>query len=305
MANLNGIICINKPQDFTSFDVVAKLRGMTKTKKIGHAGTLDPMATGVLPLFFGNATRACDRMPDDSKCYIADFRLGMTTDTYDIWGKTLSEQPSFCSADEVEAALGSFRGQIEQLPPMYSAVQINGQRLYDIARQGITIERQPRSVEIKKLKLLSFDKETQSGKLEIDCSKGTYIRSICHDFGEKLGCGCVMTGLVRTRAGMFSLSDCITMEQAQKYADQDDFSEVLLPVEKVFEPLPKIRLNEIQSRKFKNGLRLDLNRVYYKPLEGSQAVYDHNGVFLGLAILDLDKMELVIEKMFAERESSV
>lgn len=305
MANLNGIICINKPQNFTSFDVVAKMRGITKTKKIGHAGTLDPMATGVLPLFFGNATRACDRMPDGSKCYVADFRLGVTTDTYDVWGKVVSEKNASCSAQEVERALDSFRGRIEQLPPMYSAVQVNGQRLYDLARQGLTVERKPRVVEVTSLRLLAFDEAQQCGKMEIDCSKGTYIRSICHDLGEKLGCGGIMTGLVRTRAGMFSLADCITLEQAQELADREDLSAVLLPVEKVFADLPEIRLNEIQSKKFKNGLRLDLNRVRHQPLPGSHAVYDSVGGFLGLAKLDLEKKELVIEKMFAERESSV
>lgn len=305
MTNLNGILCINKPQNFTSFDVVAKMRGITKTKKIGHAGTLDPMATGVLPLFLGNATRACDRMPDGSKCYTADFRLGVTTDTYDVWGKVVEEQTASCSAQEVEEVLSFFRGEIQQIPPMYSAVQINGQRLYEMARKGLTVERKPRKVEITTLRLLSFDSEKQEGTLEIACSKGTYIRSICHDLGEKLGCGCIMTGLIRTRAGLFSLEDCITLEQAQEYADRGELSALLLPVERVFEGLPKIRLNEIQSRKFQNGLRLDLNRVHHQPISGSHAVYDSTNRFLGLAKPDFEKMELMIEKMFAERESSV
>lgn len=145
MANLNGIICINKPQDFTSFDVVAKMRGIAQTRKAGHAGTLDPMATGVLPIFFGNATKACDIMPDDTKCYIADFRLGIQTDTYDIWGKEISNQQSSVTLRQIEDKLNLFRGKISQVPPMYSAVQVNGQRLYDIARQGLTVERKART----------------------------------------------------------------------------------------------------------------------------------------------------------------
>lgn len=302
MAELNGIICINKPQEFTSFDVVAKMRGITGTKKIGHAGTLDPMATGVLPLFFGCATRACDRMPEDGKRYTADFQLGLETDTYDIWGKILREQQASCSRSEIEAVLAGFRGRIEQLPPMFSAVRVNGQRLYELARQGKTIERKPRCVEITLLELLEFDEERQCGRLDIVCSKGTYIRSICHDLGERLGCGDVMTGLVRTQAGIFTLKDCITLEQAQKCAVSGDFSGALLPVERLFRSLPAIRLNEVQSKKFCNGLRLDINRVRHQRLPGSHAVYDNSGGFLGLAVLDFDKMELVIEKIFAERK---
>ena len=302
MTELNGIICINKPQEFTSFDVVAKMRGITGTKKIGHAGTLDPMATGVLPLFFGCATRACDRMPEDGKRYTADFQLGLETDTYDIWGKILREQQASCSRSEIEAVLAGFRGRIEQLPPMFSAVRVNGQRLYELARQGKTIERKPRCVEITLLELLEFDEERQCGRLDIVCSKGTYIRSICHDLGERLGCGGVMTGLVRTQAGIFTLKDCITLEQAQKCAVSGDFSGVLLPVGRLFRSLPAIRLNEVQSKKFCNGLRLDINRVRYQRLPGSHAVYDNSGGFLGLAVLDFDKMELVIEKIFAERK---
>ena len=302
MAELNGIICINKPQEFTSFDVVAKMRGITGIRKIGHAGTLDPMATGVLPLFFGCATRACDRMPEDGKRYTADFQLGLETDTYDIWGKILREQQASCSRSEIEAALAGFRGRIEQLPPMFSAVRVNGQRLYELARQGKTIERKPRCVEITLLELLEFDEERQCGRLDIVCSKGTYIRSICHDLGERLGCGGVMTGLVRTQAGIFTLKDCITLEQAQKCAVSGDFSGALLPVERLFRSLPAIRLNEVQSKKFCNGLRLDINRVRHQRLPGSHAVYDNSGGFLGLAVLDFDKMELVIEKIFAERK---
>ena len=304
MAGLNGIICIEKPQNFTSFDVVAKMRGITKTKKIGHSGTLDPMATGVLPLFFGTATRACDRMPEHEKTYVAGFRLGVKTDTYDIWGTVLEEKSAAFTTGQVEAALAGFVGDMEQLPPMYSAVRINGQRLYDLARQGITVERKPRAVTVSVCRLLEFNEETQGGRIEVVCSKGTYIRSICHDLGEKLGSGGVMTSLVRTRSGIFTSRDCITLEQAQQCAGQGDFSDVLLPVERVFSSLPKIKLNERQSKMFLNGLRLDLNRVRFQALGASHTVYGADGSFLGLARTAPEHMELVIEKMFAERKSS-
>lgn len=302
MTDLNGIICINKPQDFTSFDVVAKMRGITHTRKIGHTGTLDPMATGVLPLLLGTATKASDLLPDDSKAYVADFQLGCTTDTDDIWGTVLKQgAASFCRS-EVEEKLALFCGEISQIPPMYSAIQVNGQRLYDIARKGVVIERAPRRVTILSLRLLEFDEAGQKGKFEISCSKGTYIRSICRDLGEALGCGGVMTGLVRTHAAGFGLSDCITLEQAQAYAQEGDFSTVLRPVERLFSSLPRIRLNEVQSRMFRNGVRLDLNRVRYRISDGYQAVYDEGNRFMGLAELNFEKMELVVRKMFLERK---
>lgn len=302
MAGLNGLICINKPQNFTSFDVVAKMRGIAKTKKIGHAGTLDPMATGVLPLFFGNATKACSLMPNDTKHYTADFQLGLTTDTDDIWGTELARAPSTVSRGELLETLAAFRGEILQIPPMYSAVRVGGQRLYDLARQGKTVERQPRPVVVMELELIDFDEEKQAGRLEIFCSKGTYIRAICRDLGETLGCGCVMSGLVRTKAGGFTLDDCITLEQAEELAERDALSGAVLPVERLFEHLPQIRLGSAQSRMFANGLRLDLNRINYQNADGFHAVYNDQNEFMGLASLGLEKMELVIEKMFMERK---
>lgn len=302
MAELNGVICINKPQEFTSFDVVAKMRGITRTRKIGHTGTLDPMATGVLPLLFGAATKACDLLPDTGKSYIADFRLGCTTDTDDIWGTVLRQERTAFQREAVEEKLELFRGEISQIPPMYSAVQVNGQRLYDLARKGIVIERKPRNVVISSLELLEFNEETQEGRLAIVCSKGTYIRSICRDLGEALGGGGAMTGLVRTRAAGFGLSDCITIEQAEEFARAGSFSSALFPVDKLFEGFPKIRLNEAQSRMFRNGVRLDLNRVRYQISDGFQVVYDEKNCFMGLAEVDLGQMELVVRKMFLERK---
>ncbi len=214
--NLCGILCIDKPEDYTSFDVVARMRGICRTKKIGHAGTLDPMATGVLPLFLGRATKACAILPDQNKRYRASFRLGITTDTQDITGKVLKERPVTASAQEVREALQGFVGDILQLPPMYSAVQVGGQRLYDLARQGIEVEREPREVSILSIDLLEESPETGEYTIDVLCAKGTYIRTLCHDLGEKLGCGAALTKLRRTMAAGFTEADCITLEQAEE-----------------------------------------------------------------------------------------
>lgn len=295
---MNGILCINKPQEYTSFDVVARIRGMSKTKRVGHSGTLDPLATGVLPVFIGCATKACDMLPDDDKSYIADFKLGITTDTLDISGEVLTECKSNVSAEDILLLLPDFRGEIEQIPPMYSAVRVNGRRLYDIARGGGEVERQPRKVTIKELELLQFDSVKGEGRLSISCTKGTYIRTIISDIGDRLQVGGIMTALVRTKACGFTLDDCITLDQAQQLTQDNKFGENLLAVDRIFYYLPKISLNEIQSVKFRNGVKLDLNRVIYEDEKTLQRVYDNKNVFMGLASLKKDSMELVIEKMF-------
>lgn len=298
----NGVICINKPKEYTSFDVVARMRGMSKTKKIGHSGTLDPMATGVLPLFFGTATKAISVLPDDDKSYRADFQLGCTSTTLDRWGEiTQNPLPNFTQQDILDT-LVHFRGEISQLPPMYSAVRVDGKRLYDLAREGKEVERKPKQVTIYKLELVSFDQQTQTGVLDIDCSKGTFIRTIIDDMGAKLGCGGIMTELARTFACGFSLDDCITLEEAQALTDQSLLQTKLLKIENVFYNLPKIKLNEIQSSKFKNGVKLDLNRVHHQRLDGFHSVYDNNNNFMGLASLDLETMSLKIEKHMVSME---
>ena len=296
---MNGIICINKPTDFTSFDVVAKLRGILKTKKLGHAGTLDPMATGVLPIFVGNATKACDILPNSDKTYVAGFKLGITTDTQDFTGKTISERsPIGATHEKVSASLEVFRGDIMQIPPMFSAVSINGQRLYDLARKGIEVEREARPITIFKLDLLEYDEESFCGKLEISCSKGTYIRTIIHDIGEVLGCGGIMISLIRTTAAGFNLSDCVTFEDL--IGMNGDFSSVLLPIEKVFFDLPEIKLNEAQTRMYKNGIKLDTDRIKFDGGADRYAVYSESE-FLGTAKIDTEKKELRIEKNFYDR----
>ena len=238
-AELCGIICVNKPAGFTSFDVIAKMRGILKMKRLGHAGTLDPMATGVLPVFAGRAAKACDILPDHDKAYRAGFRLGVTTDTQDSSGTVVSESDTAVSRTGLLAALENFRGEIDQIPPMYSAVSVNGKRLYELARQGLDVERPARKVTVYLLELLDYDEEKRRGTLEISCSKGTYIRTIISDVGDALGCGGIMTSLVRTKACGFSLEDCVTIEQLQKTAAEGgDFSQYLKPIVDVFADFP-------------------------------------------------------------------
>lgn len=294
---MDGILCMNKPEGFTSFDVVAKLRGITRTKRIGHAGTLDPMATGVLPVFLGRATKAISLLPDHSKRYTAGFQLGMTSDTLDSTGTILSRTHSALMQRELLAALGQYRGSISQVPPMYSALKVEGKRLYELARQGKTVERKPREVEIFRLELLSFDSESQTGVLDVKCSSGTYIRTLCDDIGRDLGVGAVMTSLQRTEAAGFSLADCRTFQEVQRLKDDGQLEGALLPVERVFGSYPRLCFGEAQARMFCNGVKLDLCRVS-GVATGLHTVYDQSGQFLGLAQPDQDTGVLRIQKLF-------
>lgn len=294
---MNGILCVNKPEGFTSFDVVAKLRGILRIKRLGHGGTLDPMATGVLPVFVGSATKACDIMPDNTKSYRAGFRLGVVTDTQDVTGEVLSVSDCAVSAEEICGLLPDFTGSIMQLPPMYSAVQVNGQRLYDLARKGIEVERTPREIEVSSLTLVSYDEKLREGVMDIACGKGTYIRTIINDIGEKLGCGGIMTSLVRTSSGGFSLEDCYTLEEIQKARDEERIEELILPIDRVFSSLPKLCLNEAQTRMYRNGVKLDLARVRgISDDADTYSVYGSDGVFIGTAAADRESGLLRVGK---------
>jgi tRNA pseudouridine55 synthase len=294
---MDGILCMNKPEGFTSFDVVAKLRGITRTKRIGHAGTLDPMATGVLPVFLGRATKAISLLPDHTKRYTAGFQLGLTSDTLDSTGTILSRSHLTLTQQELLAALEQYRGTISQIPPMYSALKVEGKRLYELARQGKTVERKPRKVEIFQLELLSFDTKLQTGVLDVGCSSGTYIRTLCDDIGRDLGVGAVMTSLQRTEAAGFSLADSRTFDEVQQLKDDGRLEEALLPVERVFESYPRLCFGEAQARMFCNGVKLDLDRVSGVE-SGLHAVYNQTGQFLGLAQPDHDTGVLRIQKLF-------
>ena len=284
MAEQNGILCIDKPEGFTSFDVVAKLRGIAGTRRVGHAGTLDPMATGVLPLFFGRATKACDILPRQDKRYLADFRLGVTTDTQDETGRVLCERdPSGVSEADVRKAAARFTGEIMQVPPMYSALRVEGKRLYELARQGVEVERKARPVTIHSLDFVSWDGASHTCRIDVHCSKGTYIRTLVADIGEALGCGAVMTGLRRTMAAGFTLADCVTIGEAGDLAREGRFAEALLPVGAAFAGLPRARLSEKQAKMFLNGVRLDPARVARPGGGGPFAVYLGEETFLGTA----------------------
>ena len=289
---MNGIILIDKPQNFTSFDVVAVVRKKFGTKKVGHGGTLDPMATGVLPVFIGCATKAVDLLPDSGKSYRAGFRLGLTSDTLDIWGELSEEKPADIGREALEAVLEQFRGEIEQTPPMYSALKVGGRKLCDLARQGIEVERKARKITISRLDLLSFD--GKNGVIEVDCSTGTYIRTLVDDIGKSLGTGAVMTSLCRTRACGFALSECVSIEELRE-KPLDELK--LLSVESVFRDLPTAALDEVQTRMYLNGVRLDADRLAEKPpLDELIRVYG-NGGFLGVAKVN-EERELISVKRF-------
>lgn len=296
---MDGIIVINKPQNFTSFDVVAVMRGVAKTKKVGHTGTLDPMATGVLPLLFGNATKAQSLLPDSSKEYMAEFKLGITTDTLDIWGAIKEEKAVSISTSDIETLIPNFTGDILQLPPMYSAIQKDGKRLYELARQGIEVEREKRPVNIGILKLLSYDEENHSGKLLVSCSKGTYIRSLIDDIGAELGCGAVMTSLCRTSACGFTLENAITIEQAKELANADNLESVLHSVEGVFAPYRQVAITQPQAKRFCNGGQLDLSRLKIKNLVDGEIIrVKQDDIFIGLGKVDFANNWLSIHKLF-------
>lgn len=297
---MNGILCMNKPQDFTSFDVIGKLRGILHMKRLGHTGTLDPMATGVLPILVGTATKACDILPNQDKTYQATVVFGKATDTLDIWGNPLQDYPEqHVTEAALRAVLPEFLGDITQLPPMYSAVSVNGKRLYELARKGETIERPTRTVHIDAITLDAFDETQQTATLTVSCGKGTYIRTLLSDMGQRLGGDAVMTALTRTAACGYPLQDCLTFEQVTAAMADGTLEEHLLPTDSLFSSYPKLRLNAAQERMFCNGVKLDLNRLRnLQPDQDIYTVYGATGTFLGTALADRTQQELRIGKRF-------
>lgn len=281
---MTGILCINKPKDITSFGVVSKVRGILKEKKVGHTGTLDPMATGVLPITIGGATKFLNYLPDSDKGYRAEFVLGITTDTLDITGNVLSKKSVNITKKDVLSVLGDFVGEIEQIPPMFSAKSVDGIRLYDLARQGIDIERKPCKVTIKKLELVDADEMNNVYTVDVLCSKGTYIRSLIDDIGKNLGCGAVMTALERTRAMGFTLDDCVTLDDLQYYKDnQIGFESMIVDIDKMFCDYKKITVTPAQTVRFFNGGALDIKRLKTEINKDEVCtVYGSNNEFLGL-----------------------
>lgn len=278
----NGIIIIDKPAGWTSMDVCAKLRGILKTKKIGHAGTLDPMATGVLPVFVGQATRAVSFAEGGEKEYVAGLRLGRTTNTQDTEGQTLTQSPVTVGREELEAVLPRFTGEISQIPPMFSAIKINGQKLYDLARQGKEVERKARAVTIFALEVVEQVSETDY-ILRIRCSKGTYVRTLCHDIGQALGCGGCMFSLRRTMAAGFTLDESVTLERMQEGGEA-----LLRPTDSLFRDRPDYRLKtEKQEERCRNGNPFFIQENLP---EGEYRIYGREGAFLCLSRLQGDTM---------------
>ena len=296
---MNGVLVINKPMDFTSFDAVAVTRRVSGQRKTGHCGTLDPNATGVLPVLLGAATKAQDILPNHDKEYVAELKFGMATDTLDIWGEILKEEPSSVSKEAFENILGDFRGDIMQVPPMYSALKQNGQRLYDLARQGIEVKREARPITIYSLECEDFSPENQTAKIRVSCSKGTYIRSLIDDIGNALGTCAVMTSLCRTSACGFSLEESLTMDEL-KAMTPEDVKGKLLPVESLFVRYREVTVSEAQSTRFKNGGALGIERLRSLPkdhTEGEIFRVKFGENFLGLGIIK--ETELKIFKLFA------
>lgn len=243
-SELSGILLMNKPQGFTSHDVVAKLRGILRTKKIGHGGTLDPLATGVLPVFVGGATRAADFAAAQDKEYVAGFALGYATDTQDVTGTTLETSAVRAQEAQLRAALTGFLGAQKQVPPMYSAVKVDGHKLYDLARKGKTVERPARDITVHEIELLDFDEETQTGRFRCVVSKGTYVRTLVHDLGERLGTKACLSSLVRTRSGAYALDRCLGFDEVERAAAENAASGLLLPTDSLFQDLPAVRLTD-------------------------------------------------------------
>lgn len=298
---MTGIICISKEKDITSFGVVAKVRGITRERKAGHTGTLDPMATGVLPVMLGGATRFLDYLPESDKGYRAGFVLGKTTDTLDITGNVTGEYDVTAVKEDVEAVLDKFRGVISQIPPMYSAVCVDGKRLYDLARQGIEVERRAREVEIKELELVSA--LGNEYVIDVVCSKGTYIRTLIDDIGRELGCGATMTSLERTLAMGFKTEDCATLSELQRRRDNDlGFDDLLIDIEKILKPYASVYVSEAQARRFYNGGALALDRIRKSLDTGLYRVYAPDGSFLGLGEADFEKGELAVKRLLVKRD---
>ncbi len=290
---MNGILCIDKPAEMTSFVACACVRRALGIKKTGHAGTLDPMATGVLPVLCGNATRALDFLPSHDKRYTVTVRFGMVSDTADIWGNVSETGCPLPDRAAVEAALEAFRGDILQVPPMMSALKKDGVRLYELARRGIEIEREARPVTIHRLELLSFEGDT--AVLDCICSKGTYMRSIAADMGQALGCGALMSDLRRTSAAGFTLDDCVTLDALREAAANGEAEALILPVDRVLSCYPAVTVTAPQANRFKNGGALALERLH-TAIDGITRVYAPDGAFIGLGRPNGD--ELAIARLF-------
>ncbi len=280
MIVMNGIINVYKEKGYTSHDVVARLRGILHYKKIGHTGTLDPDAVGVLPVCVGNATKVCDVLTDRDKVYHTVLKLGMTTDTYDTSGEVLSTSAVDATRQEIEEAVMGFVGSYEQLPPMYSAIKINGVRLYELARQGITVERKKRLVTIRNIRITDIDMENKLVSLDVECSKGTYIRSLCKDIGDVLGCGGCMSELTRTRVGRFVIEEAMKLDEIEAVVKDGRVDDIMIAPDAIFD-YPKLQPGAEYDKALRNGNTFSL-KENASGEEMKYLVYDSDGRFIGI-----------------------
>lgn len=288
---MNGVILINKPLGKTSHDMVYEIRRLTGIKRVGHTGTLDPMAEGVLPICIGNATKASDMLTNHDKGYRAQLVLGMTTDTQDAEGEILTECNVNCTEQEIRDAVYSFVGEIKQVPPMYSAIKVGGKKLYELAREGKTVERKSRNVTIYSIEICDIDMENYTVTIDVCCSKGTYIRSLCEDIGMKLKVGAYMNTLVRTKSGNFTLEECSTVSELRELKEK--IGEKIISTDKLFSDYEKIQLNDKKTKLVTNGVRLDFEGL----CEGNfYRLYDKNDKFLCISKYVCG--QLVLQKAF-------
>ena len=292
---MTGFVYLDKQEGMTSFFAASRLRRIFGIKKVGHTGTLDPMATGVLPVALGGATRFIELIESHDKAYTARFLLGKTTDTLDITGQVLSEKEVSCVREDVEKVLCSFRGEISQVPPMYSAIKKDGVRLYELARQGIEIERESRKVTIHSLELTGYQNGNEY-EIEVECSSGTYIRSLIYDIGEALCCGAVMTKLRRTKANGISEENCVTVDELQKLKEDGRLESTLHSIDSLI-TYDKIKVSSAQARRFSNGGALDCQRFGGKKEPGLYCVYSPEGDFLGVGEIDEERKQLSVKKV--------
>lgn len=292
MFSINGIIVINKEKGFTSHDAVAVMRKILGTKKVGHTGTLDPEATGVLPICIGKGTKVSDMLTNSDKEYVARVTLGKITDTEDIWGEVIEENDaSHITEEMVKDAVKKFIGEIEQIPPMYSAIKINGKKLYEYARKGIEVERKSRIVTIKDIDVFGF--KDGSFNMRVACSKGTYIRTLCHDLGASLGVGACMSELTRTKSSVFTIENALTLDQIKEKAEAGKVKDIIVPVDALFSDLEKIVLTEDYTAKILNGMFLNV-----KLPDGKYRVYGFDGAFVCVGQI-LDGTLKIVKNFYA------
>lgn len=296
---MTGAILLDKPENITSFWAAAQLRRILGEKKVGHTGTLDPMASGLLPVLLGGATKFTELLPGQDKAYRATFLLGVQTDTLDITGQVLQQRYVASQESDVRSALDAFRGEILQIPPMYSALSRNGVRLYTLARQGVEVERQARAVQIYALELVDADPLKGAYTIDVHCSAGTYIRSLVSDIGDALGCGAVLTALRRTMAHGIPLSQAVTLDALRAMTPEQAAAQVI-PIDRLLQDYPALTVTENQSVRFCHGGALDQKRLRGTQGDGLYRVYAPNGRFLGLGILQSDAGELAVRRLLIE-----